>query len=52
MQREAPRPLTRRRGQRAYSNLENFHEVFWVGLKRGMGNEEMGNGNEEMEMWK
>ena len=23
-----------------------------VGLKRGMGNEEMGNGNEEMEMWK
>ena len=26
--------------------------VGWVGLKRGMGNEEMGNGNEEMEMWK
>ena len=23
-----------------------------VGLKGGMGNEEMGNGNEEMEMWK
>ena len=32
MQREAPRPLTRSRGQRAYSNLENFHEVFW-GIK-------------------
>ena len=29
MQREALRPLTRCRGQRAYSNLENFHEVFW-----------------------
>ena len=28
MQREAPRPLTRRRGQRSYSNLEKFHEVF------------------------
>ena len=28
MQREAPRPLTRRRGQRSYSNLENFHKVF------------------------
>ena len=26
--------------------------LLWVGLKRGMGNEEMGNGNEEMEMWK
>ena len=27
-------------------------ELVGVGLKRGMGNEEMGNGNEEMEMWK
>ena len=32
IRREDPRPLTRRRGQRAYSNLENFHEVFW-GIK-------------------
>ena len=29
-----------------------FSLLAGVGLKRGMGNEEMGNGNEEMEMWK
>ena len=38
MQREAPRPLTRRRGQRAYSNFENFHEVFW-GIRREAGDD-------------
>ena len=37
MQREALRPLTRRRGQRAYSNLENFHKVFWGIKLQGKG---------------
>ena len=37
MQREAPRPLTRRRGQRSYSNLEKFYQIFGGTKLQGKG---------------
>ena len=52
--RSASEPLATWLVQRSLSSGVIWCTSSWqgVGLKRGIGNEEMGNGNEEMEMWK